>query len=138
MSDQFQTFDAYCKSVLRHAASKAHRGRKRASTRVIPFSGLTLGELEQLFYCDRYSVDSRTYHALDCEVEITEERLQEAIEQLTKEQRDVLLLSACFEHTDAEIATLLDIPRSTAQYRKNAAIRSVRTYLEGKQHDHDS
>ncbi len=138
MSDQLQTFDAYCKSVLRHAAAKAYRRRKRAAARVIPFSGLPLDELEKLFYCDRYSVDSCIYRALDYEVEITEERLQEAIEQLTKEQRDVLLLSACFEHTDAEIATLLDIPRSTAQYRKNAAIRSVRTYLEGKQHDHDS
>ena len=49
MSEQIKSFDAYCKSVLRHAASKAHRGRKRTAAKVIPFSALSVDELTCLY-----------------------------------------------------------------------------------------
>lgn len=124
------SFDAYCKKLLRNAAANAHKSRKRRAARIIPFSGLSEREKGQLAYYDDYGLDKRVYLIHGREVEIRDEGLHRALEQLTPSQRDILFLSCCFELTDAEIAGLLSLPRSTVQYRRTAAINYIRKIME--------
>lgn len=131
MSDYKQhSFDAYCKTVLRHAAANAHKARKRHADRVVPFSGLSDTDMGHLSYCDDLDFEKSIYIVQGHEVEISNERLAAAMESLTPIQREILLLSCCFNFKDAEIAELLDIPRSTVQYRRKAAIDYARKILE--------
>lgn len=124
------SFDAYCKTILRHAAANAHKARKRQAAKIVPFSCLSSGELKQLCAYDSYSVDKQTYIACGHEVEIADEALCNALERLTDIQRDILILAFCFDLPDIEISQLLSLPRSTVQYRRNTALKYIRKLME--------
>lgn len=126
-------FDAYCKKLLRHAAVNAHRARRRRASKTVTFSGLTPRELNQLYFYDSYDVDKQTVTTCGREVEIENESLYNALSTLKRDKRDILLLSACFDMTDTEISETLSIPRSTVQYRRKAAIRYIKKYMEEHQ-----
>lgn len=122
-------FDAYCKAVMRNAATNAHKQRRRRASKAILFSDLAKGELERLQTTDSYEVDKHIFTAYGREVEITDTDLFAALCETKRDQRDILLLSACFELSDADISALLSIPRSTVQYRRTAAAEYIRKYL---------
>ena len=124
------SFDVYCKTILRHAAANAYKSKRRRAARIIPFSGLSESDLQRLCAYDSYSVDKQTYTTYGGEVEIEHDGLCAALEHLGRSQRDILLLSYCFDFTDAEIGELLSIPRSTVQYRRSAALDCIRKFLE--------
>ncbi|MEL7568783.1 MAG: RNA polymerase subunit sigma-24, partial [Dehalobacterium sp.] len=64
------SFDAYCKTILRHAAANAYKSKRRRAARIVPFSCLSDSELKRLCAYDSYSVDKQTYTAYGREVEI--------------------------------------------------------------------
>lgn len=125
------SFDAYCKTLLRHAAANAHKARKRRAAKTVPLSGLSEREMNRLYYYDSYDFEKSSFIAYGRVVEITNERLSAALENLTPQQRDILLLHGCFGLTDTEIGGLMGLPRSTVQYRRTAAASYIRNCMEG-------
>lgn len=51
---QEQTFDAYCKRVIKNAAIDARREIRRKAQHEIVFSAMTASDLVQLVFEDRY------------------------------------------------------------------------------------
>lgn len=129
----FYRFNAYAKKLLRHTASNAHKARRRKKRQLDAerFSDLPDEEVERLSFEDDYGLDRQTFSACGRDIEINDADLSAALCRLPKAQREVLLLSACYDLADAEIAELLSVPRSTVQYRRTAAISYLQTVLEG-------
>ena len=63
---------------------------------------------------------------------ITPKLLADALHSLPEDKRKAVLLYYFFEMSDVEIAELLDIPRSTVQYRRTSSSRLLKRYLEEK------
>ena len=62
--------------------------------------------------------------------EITAKLLAEALRSLPEEKRNAVLLYYFFEMNDAEIAKLLNVSRSTVQYRRTSSFELLKRYLE--------
>ena len=62
--------------------------------------------------------------------EITAKLLAEALHSLPEEKRNAVLLYYFFEMNDAEIAKLLNVSRSTVQYRRTSSFELLKRYLE--------
>lgn len=70
-------------------------------------------------------------------MEITPKLLADAIHALPEEKRDTVLLYYFFEMSDPEIAKLLNISRSTVQYRRTSSFELLKRYLEERAYDEE-
>ena len=125
-------FNAYCKKALKFEASNAQRDVRHHQLREVAFSSLSLQEEEQLFTNDRYfageEADDKSFFVAG--MEITPKLLVDAIHALPEEKRDAVLLYYFFDMSDPEIAKLLNLSRSTVQYRRTSSFELLKRYLE--------
>lgn len=114
-------FNAYCKHTLRNELIDALRESKKRERNEVSFSALTPQEEKQLYTVDKYfaNEDEETFCAGG--LKITAKLLADAMHSLPDEKRRTVLLYYFFEMTDAEIAELMKIPRSTVQYRRTSS-----------------
>ncbi len=61
---------------------------------------------------------------------ITPKLLAEALHTLPKGERITVLLYYFFNKSDVEIAEILNIPRSTVQYRWTSSFKRLKRFLE--------
>lgn len=136
---QFQVrcaFNGFCKKALKCEASNAHRDVKRYQKHVVSFSDLSPEEENQL-----YSVDAQTHgedHDNSFRVggkRITPELLAEALRALPEEKRNAVMLYYFHDMSDADIAKLYNIPRSTVQYRRTSSLETLKQFLEERADD---
>lgn len=129
-------FNGYCRRALKNEAINAHRDTKRHQLREVTFSDLTPHEENQLFTHDRYFADDEAEQSF-CVAgkEITAKLLAEALHSLPEEKRYAVLLYYFFDMSDAEIAELHAIPRSTVQYRRTSSFELLKRYLEERAND---
>lgn len=124
-------FNGFCKRALKNEAINAHRDTKRQQLREVTFSDLTQQEENQLFTHDSYFADDEAEKSFCvARKEITAKLLAEALHSLPEEKRNAVLMYYFFEMSDAEIADLYAIPRSTVQYRRTSSFELLKRYLE--------
>ena len=96
-------------------------------------------EEEQLFTNDRYfageEADDKSFFVAG--MEITPKLLADAIHALPEEKRDAVLLYYFFDMSDPEIAKLLNLSRSTVQYRRTSSFELLKRYLEERADEWD-
>ena len=129
-------FNGFCKKALKCGASNAHRAVRRSQKNMVTFSDLTPEEEKQLYTVDKYFDDGEgdgSFHVAG--KKITPKLLADALHTLPEEKRQAVLLYYFFEMTDAEIAALYDIPRSTIQYRRTSSFELLKRYLEERAYD---
>lgn len=131
-------FNGFCKKAVKCEASNAHRDIRRHQTREVSFSDLTPQEESQLYTVDRYFAGEQADDAIQVAgKKITPQLLAEALRTLPDEKREAVLLYYFFEMSDAEIAKLYNIPRSTVQYRRTSSFELLKRYLEERAYDDD-
>jgi len=139
---QFQVrcaFNGFCKKALKCEASNAHRDVKRYQKHFVSFSDLSPEEENQL-----YSVDDQTKgedHDNSFCVggkRITPELLAEALRTLPEEKRNAVMLYYFHDMSDADIAKLYNIPRSTVQYRRTSSLETLKQFLEERASDDET
>ena len=139
---QFQVrcaFNGFCKKALKCEASNAHRVVKRYQKHFVSFSDLTPEEENQL-----YTVDAPTDgedHDNSFRVggkRITPELLAEALRTLPEEKRNAVMLYYFHDMSDADIAKLYNIPRSTVQYRRTSSLETLKQFLEERANDDET
>jgi RNA polymerase sigma factor (sigma-70 family) len=97
---------------------------------------LTPQEENQLYTHDSYFADDEAEKSFFVAgKEITAKLLAEALHSLPEEKRNAVLLYYFFEMSDAEIAELHSIPRSTVQYRRTSSFELLKRYLEERAYD---
>ena len=122
--------NGYCKRVLRNEAINAHKQTNQYQLREVSFSDLTPQEENQLYSLDTY-FEKDEPKAFDVGgKKITSKLIAKALQNLPAEKRKAVLLYYFFEMSDAKIGELLDIPRSTVQYRRTSSFELLKEYLE--------
>lgn len=139
---QFQVrcaFNGFCKKALKREASNAHRDVKSYQKHFVSFSDLSPEEENQL-----YTVDDHTDgedHDNSFRVggkRITPELLAEALRTLPEEKRNAVMLYYFHDMSDADIAKLYNIPRSTVQYRRTSSLETLKQFLEERAKDDET
>ena len=123
-------FNAYCKHALRNELIDALRERKSRERREVYFSDLSPHEEKQLYTVDRYFVTEQEEAFCTGSLKITAKLLADALHSLPDEKRQAVLLYYFFSMTDAEIAEMMKIPRSTVQYRRTSSFELLKRFLE--------
>lgn len=126
-------FAAFCKVVLRNAVCSYLRdlGRKRKRETSLDYI------IEQK-YCEPHCTDEY-FIKLDIPtdfivqgqiVTVDDKRLAKALFFLSEQQREIILLYYFLHYKDYQLAALLECPRSTVQYQRQAALNQLRKEME--------
>ena len=127
---QEDTFEAFCKALIRNESIDAHRELAARAERETAMSALSERELSSLCVEDRYRPFCKIFFIRGAAVKVFDPGLAEALQFLPPHLRDVLLLFYFMEYSALRIGRLLNLPQSTVHYRKHEAIRRLRRLLE--------
>ena len=130
-------FNGFCKRTLKNESINAHRDIRKRQEHEINFSGLTPKEENQLYTHEDFfagSEEEQTFFAGGKEWDA--KTIADAIHSLPEEKRRAVLLYYFFDMSDAEIAELYQIPRSTVQYRRTSSFELLKRYLEEHAYDY--
>lgn len=131
---QEQTFDSFCKTVIRNESIDAFRELAHRREHEIEFSALSPKELAALQAEDPYSSYKKSFRVHGYVVEVCDRSLGEILEYIPSSQRDIVLLSYFLDYPDMEISKLLKMSKSTVQYRRKATLRRLKQLLEDLDH----
>lgn len=127
---QEQTFDSFCKAVIRNESIDAFRELAYRREHEIEFSALSPKELASLQADDSYDSYKKSFRVHGYVVEVCDRSLGEILEYIPSAQRDIVLLSYFLDYSDYEISKLLNMNKNTVQYRRKATLRRLRQLME--------
>lgn len=119
------TFDAYCKRVLRNEAYDYFTSIARKCEKEVPIEDY----MDQLYATDEYFVSYEIFTACGIPIEIQNKTLSKALRSLSKEKRDVVLLTCCIGYPDRVVSEMVSIARRTVSYRRSVALDELRRRL---------
>ena len=128
---QEQSFDAFCKKVIRNEAINIHKRLTALAEREQPLSALSNADLTALCCEDTYRPYQKTYYVQGRPIRVYDPDLGEILQFLTPQRRDVILLYFFLDYSDADIARLLRISSPAVSARKTVALRKLKELLEG-------
>ena len=131
---QEQTFDSFCKAVIRNESIDAFRELAHRREHEIEFSALSPKELASLQADDSYDSYKKSFRVHGYVVEVCDRSLGEILEYIPSAQRDIVLLSYFLDYSDYEISKLLNMNKNTVQYRRRATLRRLRQLMEDLEH----
>ncbi len=120
------SFNAFCKTVLYYEAINAYREISKKREREV--------SLDYLYEvgCEPSAAEQylTTFNIRGEAITIENEQLATALLNLTEQQQEILFLYFFFGYRDAEISKLYGCCRTTANYRKNTALRQLQKEIE--------
>ena len=120
------SFNAFCKTLLYYEAINTYREISKKREREV--------SLDYLYEvgCEPSAAEQylTTFNIRGEAVTIENEQLATALLNLTEQQQEKLFLYFFFGYRDAEIGKLCGCCRTTANYRKNTALRQLRKEME--------
>lgn len=125
------TFDSFCKRAIKYEALNAYRQIRYRRTCEISLSELPEEIMEQLAVYDRYPWEYHSFTAHGTVILIENDLLADALNQLSQENREILLMYWFFEMTDREIADYLHLARKTVNNRRLKSYRLLKELMGG-------
>ena len=125
-------FDAFCKAVLYHAAVDYIRKAKQLRRHEVSFDELSAGEQGPLVLCDDYPSDYFVFSFRGLKLCLSSENVASAFASLSEAEQAILILGLVLDLTQEEIGAVLNLPKSTVQWKRAAAIGKLRAALSGK------
>lgn len=120
------SFNAFCKTLLYYEAINTYREISKKREREV--------SLDYLYEvgCEPSAAEQylTTFNIRGEAVTVENEQLATALLNLTEQQQEILFLYFFFGYRDAEIGKLCGCCRTTANYRKNTALRQLRKEME--------
>lgn len=127
---QEQSFDAFCKAVIRNESINAHKQLAARAKKEIQLSALSPNEIGKLYSEDVYVTFQKTFFVQDIPIIVYDQLLAESLQHLTPQRRDVILLFYFLDYSEAAISRLLNISKPTVTDRRLSALRKLRRLLE--------
>lgn len=127
---QEQTFDAYCKRLIRNESINTLKALSHRYQHEIPFSTLSHAELAALAHEDTYLLEEMTLPIGEDRVAVHDLLLGQAIGSLPPGLREVVLLSYFLGRNDVQISRALDVTPKAIRYRKQKALDKLKEILE--------
>ena len=123
-------FDCLARKVIGRTVKNYDRELARRARRETPFCELSEMELNHMGIMDEYSVEFTSFDVFGSEVRIYDERLCEAIKELSERRRNILLMSYFLEMTDAEIAEVVGMERFSVCRNRLHTLKLIRDMYE--------
>lgn len=127
---QEQTFDAYCKRVIKNAAIDARREIRRKAQHEIVFSAMTASDLAQLVFEDRYVPTPTVFQVRGYTLVVLDDQLGQALGCLVPAQREVVLLYHFHDKSMEQIAEMLNVAATTVRYRYKEALENLKQIIQ--------
>lgn len=127
---QEETFDPFCKAVIRNESANAHNEMNAMSEKEINFSALSPSDLQSFQTEDVYRTYCRKYQVRENVISVYDPTLGEILQHVSPQRREIIFLYYFLGFNDSEIGQLLHINRRTVDYRRNAALQQLRELLE--------
>lgn len=131
---QEQTFDSFCKAVIRNESIDAFRELAHRREHEVAFSALSPKEIASLRAADSFDMYRKSFRVHGYIVEVCDRSLGEILDYIPSAQRDIVLLSYFLDYSDLEISRLLNMSKSTVHYRRKATLRRLKQLLEDLEH----
>lgn len=128
-------FDRFVKLVIAGEAKKHKKELVRRSSYEKSFSELSQQEQDRLYTEDVYPSDCYCFAVAGYDVTVRSEAIGEALANLPKEKRDVILLAFFLGMTDGEIAASLDRVRRTVCYQRTSSLKQMKDFWEAYRDD---
>jgi len=125
-----QQFDSFCKMVLRGEACKYRKERARRTEREITFSEMSESEMNSLQTVDEYKTDIYVYEVHGYKIEVRDDLIACAIEQLPDKKRNIILLSCFLNMIDTVIAKLMGNDRSTISQHRRSTLKQLENMIK--------
>ena len=123
-------FDSFCKKVLTNEVRNYHREMERLREKEVSIGELSERELSQLATTDEYFTTEQIFNVLGLDVIVNSESIAAALNNLSQQRRDIILLSYFLELSDAEIGKKLNLIRSTVQYQRTSTLKALKKVIE--------
>ena len=124
---QEQTFDAYCKRVIKNTAIDARREMRRKAQHEIVFSAMTASDLAQLVFEDQHVPTPTVFQVRGYTLVVLDDQLGQALGCLVPAQREVVLLH---HFHMAQIAEMLNVAATTVRYRYKEALENLKQIIQ--------
>lgn len=128
-------FDRFAKLVIAGEAKKQKKELAHRSSYEKSFSELSQQEQDRLYTEDVYPSDCYCFSVAGYDVIVKNDAIGEALTDLPKDKRDVILLAFFLDMTDGEIAACLDRVRRTICYQRTSSLKQMKDYLEEFRND---
>lgn len=119
-------FDCLARKVISRTVKNYDRELGRRARRETPFCELSEMDLNHIGACDEYPIEFTSFDVFGSEVRVYDERLCEAIKELTERRRNILLMSYFLEMTDAEIAQVMEMERFSVCRNRLHTLKLIR------------
>lgn len=125
-------FDYICKLSLKGEKIDYSRHMAYLHKNEVILSELSQDEWNQLATYDVYNIENYRFQVLNYDIEIQNSLIAEALENLTKRKREVILLFYFMGMSDAEIAKEMNLVRSTVYEHRKRSLEILKKVMEGK------
>ena len=125
-----QQYDSFCKKLLRNEMIDYEREKRHLEKYEIPMADFRAEEIERFQVTDGGMEVAEQFHILNFDIEIKNELLSEALKNLSKQKREIVLMSFFLEMTDTEIAKYMDLVRLTVRYHKLTSLQIMKKIME--------
>ena len=127
---QEETFDSFCKRVIRHESADAHRELATRAKYETQMSALPVSALDAFSTEDTYHLYCRTYNVLGRSILVHSQTLGEALQFIIPQHRNIILLYYFLDYSDVEIGRMLGLSTRAVLTRRMAALRRLQQFLE--------
>ena len=100
-------------------------------------SELSQKEQNRLFTVDEYKAENKCFQVLGYDIEVKDALLAEAIQSLSEKKRKVVLLSYFMDMSDAEIARVMNLVRSTVHEHRRRSLELMKEIMEEYQNEQE-
>ena len=90
-------------------------------------------ELVALSVTDKYFVDEYSFPVIGESIGVTDSELAEALNALSADRRDIVLMSYFFDMTDREIADRLNMARRTVAYQRASSLQELKKLMQSEE-----
>ena len=122
-------FASFCVKVLKNEARAVYRERARLQKAEQSLYHLSDSEIKLSAACDTYFMNDHVFVVIGFPIVVTGDHFASAISRLSKEKRDVILLSYFLGMSDRKISKHLAVVRQTVTKRRTAALKELRRYF---------
>lgn len=130
-------FDRICKLALKGEAVDYYRHIAYRQEHEVLLSELSQKEQNRLFTMDEYKAENKCFQVLGYDIEVKDALLAEAIQSLSEKKRKVVLLSYFMDMSDAEIARVMNLVRSTVHEHRRRSLELMKEIMEEYQNEQE-
>lgn len=122
-------FAAFCVKVLKNEACNINREYRRQSINTKPICGLAQKEVLQIAANTDYFAQEFIFYVEDKPIVVVGNALATALNKLSKDSRNIILLSYFVGMSDSKIGKLFGVVKQTIAYRRNNALNRLKQAL---------